>query len=491
MNALVLISVILASPPVFAATYYIDFLAGHDEADGLTRATAWKTIPGTQKNNGVWADSLHADWGAHTVDSSHKVPPATVFKLRPGTTYDVSLGGVIWINNNFYTDTATWNNPIRFEVDPVWGTGPVVFDGTGLDLTTLIGILLIQNNGVQFDGNVPGGIEIRNSPRSGIHVKEKNGTGYPVLQSSFRNLKFFNNGTSYLTDTAGAGDGQLNVRHADGFTADHLECDGNHNFINGILLGDGHKAVINAKVTDSVAYSHQGDLVTNDAGIGFKALNGQVTFLRNRSYNNLKGFDLGEGHGDNRDMMYKLIDNTADGNVWGINLNSTADIAYTGKSNYFLINNLVYKNSGTGSNIYAGPFNLYAVHNVYADNGDTAVDGGNFRVTPDGTRDETQINVYLYNNIFYKPHALKYNWNLQVGYIGDGSPGRDTNFNLYSDYNAWVQNNTEPFAFWSFNAAPQFTYAYGVNGPGHAGGAWFAQEDEPGIGIGHSHCDAH
>ena len=144
LTLIILAAVLLAAiPTAQAATYYVDFQNGNDASDGLSKASAWKTIPGTCKNNGIWGDYLRPSWGGNTVDASHKIPPGTIIKLRPGTTYDTSLGGFIWINKGFYLDTATSDMPIRFELDETWGSGAVVFDATGLNLNTLLSLIHI------------------------------------------------------------------------------------------------------------------------------------------------------------------------------------------------------------------------------------------------------------------------------------------------------------------------------------------------------------
>ena len=286
----------LCASTAFAATYYIDFDNGNDTNSGLTRTSALKTIPGTVTSSTIDTSTityLNSSWGPFSTAS--KVPPGTVFKLKRGTAYSIQDGGYIWIRSDHY-QPATASNPIKFEADLEWGTGPVTFDGQGMSIP--IALFIIQNDGINFDGKSPGGIDIRNSTNEGVQVKEYP-SGLAVQDCAFKNMKFFNNGTSFRSDSAGSGAGQLNLRKVTGCLVDLVEFDGNKSatplhYINGLLAGDNYKTVQNLVVSNSSAHDHLGDPEDNDSGIGFKVLNGQATFKNITSYNNLKGFDLGE-----------------------------------------------------------------------------------------------------------------------------------------------------------------------------------------------------
>ncbi|MGA1871165.1 MAG: hypothetical protein ACMUJM_21750 [bacterium] len=286
----------------YASTYYIDFQNGNDANPG-TVTQPWKTIPGTRNiNNTAWQQT---SWGGGIINASNKVPPDTVFKFRRGTRHDSSNGGLIWINATYYEDTATFSHPISFELDQQWGIGNIIFDGTGI--TAGIGLWLIQCNGISLDGKVSQGIIIRNAPVEGLQIKEKPGTGDSVDHCTLSHIKFFNNGTSYSSSLEGTGAGQVQVRKADGLIIQNCELDGNGTHINGLLLGESHMYVINATVCDCISYNHVGNDPPNDAGIGFKAQNSKITYKNCTSHNNLKGWDLGEDHGDNRSITIHLL----------------------------------------------------------------------------------------------------------------------------------------------------------------------------------------
>ena len=447
-------------------TYFIDFQNGNDSNSGDSTASPWETIPGTRNTgNTGWESS---DWGSGTFNSGSKVPGDTTFKLKSGTTHDSTNGGIILIDKTYYSD-ASAANPIVLEVDTTWSTGAVVFDGTGISAG--IALVLIQMHGIKVDGKVSGGIVIRDAQKAGLEIKEKPGSGDPINDSVLQYIKFFNNGTDYSSGNEGIGDGQLNVRKADGLTVDYCEFDGNGLHNNGVLLGDSStKLVTNGTVSNSSSYNHVGNVPPDDCGIGFKAQNGQITFTNVQSYNNLKGFDLGEQNGPNVDITYKIVNSIARNNKWGINFSGANDPAYSGSINWYIINTIVRDNTKFGSNIYAGPYNLYMVHNIYDNNGTGGSNAnyGNIKVGPNVSPDDSsRMTAHLYNNIFYKPSA-DYNYVLHE-YIKNTS-----GFDLDSDYNCWRQRASENFAMWDYSNATQqviFTYA---EGPGiGVGSDWY------------------
>ena len=475
---------------VMADTYYIDFDSGDDTNTGTAKTSPWKTIPGTR--NSEDSDWLRLTWGPAATPvftQAEKVPPDTQFIIKRGTIYDQSAGGIIWINKIYYTN-GSFSSPITFTVDPEWGEGQVVFDGTGMHVG--IALILIQTDGVFFDGGLPYGISIENSPKSGIQVKEKSGNSDPTNETSFRNIRFFNNGTLCITGDE-CSVGQLDIRKGIGLRIEQCKFDGNQNHLMGLQIADDNKYVQDASVTNCISHSHVGDDPPNDAGIGFKAFNSTVTFENCESYNNLKGWDLGENDNQGEHVInYKLINCKAYNNSWGVNFNSSLNPEHSGLVNFYLINSIIQGNYFFGSNTYSGPYNLYIIHNTFIRNGSPDKIWGNLRISSGNTDDETEIHAYLYNNVFYKPEGKV---NLNVSYIGDGSPGRDTYFNLHADYNSWIQRADEKVFVWSAyraeNMSPALDFYYGSDGPGYASGKWYTDEDEPGNGTGHQGCDAH
>ncbi len=98
----------LKTLPVRTPTYYVDFGAGSDTADGKTRATAWKHAPG--------------DMNATGNAQSAMLVPGDVVLLK---------GGVVYQGTITLTASGTSTKPIVLEGGPQqgWGTGMAVIDG--------------------------------------------------------------------------------------------------------------------------------------------------------------------------------------------------------------------------------------------------------------------------------------------------------------------------------------------------------------------------
>lgn len=489
--AVFLLGVVLESAPVtYATTFYIDFQAGNDTAAGTSPATAWRTIPGTRTLNDTgYVTSIY---GGGVVSLTAKVPAGTTFNLKSGSTYSGALGSYILIDTDFYTDGATTPAAIVFSRDTTWGTGPVTFDFAGT--TNTVAGITAKIDGMTWNGNGVNGIVITHGARNGYQVKEKAGTRAKVRNLQFLNILFSANGILNTTDTMGASCGGLNIRNADTVEVSDCNFDGQANFVNGIYCADSGLSVINTTFRNCVAMNHKGDLVTDDAGIGFKAVNSQISLINCESHDNLKGFDLGEYLSGNANITYKIIDCASYKNHWGANFNNVGNNTYTGQCNFYLINSLIYSNASRGSFCYAGPFNLYVTHNVFAYNGGyrgSTSDDGHMRITSDGAKDNGEIHAYLYNNIFLGANPTV----MSSGYF---EPATNV-ISLHFDYNAYSTATNSKFFLWSYNYAGTGTqnrsFLVGTNGPGRASGNWYSWYGNstvpPANGSGHFNCDPH
>lgn len=464
-----LLSIISAS----AATYYVDFDAGNDASAGTSTGAAWRTIPGTRTTAGT--AYLRSAWGPF--DGSTKVPSGTTIQVKAGTTHTSAAGGYVWIGRDYYTETGA---TITIKSDSSWGTGSSATINAG-GMTVGISAVLTQIDGLTFDG-----FNVNNSTVEGLEAKEHQGTGNPQLNTAFRNLTFFNNGTSYPNDAAGSGAGQLSLRYPSTCTVSNVVCNGNNRFINGILIGDGHKYPTGVTVQNCTSHDHQGDFATNDCGIGFKCFNSQITFKGCTSYNNLKGWDSGEDHGDQVAINVKVINSTAYSCSEGFNFNGPG-ASWAGAINFYLINCLSYGNTNKGTRTYAGPYNLYIVNSVFDNNGfGDSQEGCNIHVTPDTSTETFQIRTYLYNNISRRPTGSA----LFVPFASASN-----NLTVDSDYNSWQQNSSEYFCRWGYYGGQTIDFSYGSNGPGRSSGNWYSYYGNSSTalpsGVGHFHNDSH
>ena len=483
--------VLSAVTPACSAIYYIDFANGSDANSGTSTLSAWKTIPGTRSSaGGSWASTAWGPSGSRVFDGSKMVPGGTTFRLRPGRTHDSSTGGQIWISSHYYRTDATLENPIRFEVNWPGESGAVTFDGSGVTMTyendAADGLIHTTVGGVVFDGMSSGGIVVRDSKWNGVASRITSGS----LDGgcSFKNMKFINNGTGVSAYGQAGSLGQLRILSLNRGSVENCEFDGGGRIMNGIMLGESRKAVINFTISDCVSYNHDG---TNDEGFGYKVLNGQISWYNSVAHGNYKGWDLGVSKGEDRDIMYKLVNCTAYDNSFGVNFNgvATETSVYGGSLTFFLINCIIRDNREAGSNIYEGPYNLYMVHNVYENNGwgnPNNIEYGNIQITPD-FNDIFEINVYMYNNIFYKPGG-------RTNFLNKLWAQGSSRFNVNSDYNSWVARAGELFCQWSYYIDPGLMLSYGANGPGHKSGSWYncygSTTSAPANGsTGHYHAD--
>lgn len=476
MKTLLLLFVFAALCCDAASVFYVDPVNGSDSNAGTSTGAAWKTIPGTRTtndsgfvNSGVWG----------SITTSARIQDNTTINLRPLYTFSGTNGGYIWLSGasghlyNFgYTNLV-------FQADQTWGTGKSVIDGTGCVIT--IGLFLCQIDGVTFRN-----LDIRNSDISGIQLKEKAGSGDAVTNITVDSCDFSNNGKSHLSDAAGAGDGQLNVRRCVNLLVTNCLFNGNQVFVNGIIFGDSHKSV-SGFVLNSISTNHQGDIVNNDAGIGFKSLNSTITFSNCTSAWNLKGWDCGEVNAD-AGFTNKVVSCSASNNYWGMNANGVG-ASSTLSVNFYFINNLVVSNAYKGMHIYAPPFTAAVVHNIFDYNGQGGglYNGSQLSITPESTSDTNVAAAYSYNNIFQNSFTN----------VLENNISHPTNrFTWLSDYNSYKQAGSERFCLWSLSYGPsQVFFTFGANGPGHASGnwySWYAQDTTPPLyGTGHFHSDSH
>ena len=484
MRLALLILVTCAQLAGAAVNLYVDFDGGSDAAAGTSTGTAFRTIPGTYDAAGVAL--LQTYWGAYS--NANRIPDNTTIWVKSGTVHDSGSGGYCWMagsSASVYTDGCT---NIVIKTDTSWGDGtPAVLDGSGI--TVGISLLLIQTDGVAVRG-----ITFRDSDQAAIQAKEK-GDGSALTNLIFADLILTNNGVSYADDLAGSGDGQINVRRGQTVIVSNCLFYGASRFINGLLLGNTGKEVLDYQLLDSIARDHNGDTVDNDCGIGFKLINTRG-FSRNcQSFDNLKGWDVGEQNGVG--MISNVVYNCAAlRNYWGINYNGPA-AAYAYPIRSFTFNNVIVSNLYNGLNIYSGPFKSYLVNNTIIYNGFARhTNGGGsdnslynvaqITINPNDSPDTNEIEFVALNNVLHE------------------SPTNATTFlNKYGSYSNWFTTTIDfnsyqsyagtYFAIWDAYVGGD-VYAYVTHGPGRTSGNWYSyyynDATPPALGTGHYHNDS-
>lgn len=472
-----------------AASYFVDLDAGSDSNDGTSTGTAWRTIPGT-RNSGDTAYVVSA-WGSIT--TGNKVAAGDTINLKSGTTLTSGEGGRMNVTTDYYSSSATLANPITIKRDTSWGSGSTTFDGTSITLAgagELCGQIYINVAGVKVDGNGgTNGFVFKHSPKDGVASEPASNIEGPSVYSCY----FTNCGTLYASSEETT-EGSIRIKRGHSGEIFNCSMDGNGNKFQGICFGDGSRHVWNYTVSNCFALRFSGN---NDAGIGFKAFNSQITFINSKANNCYKGFDLGESSGANSNILYKVIGCETVNSTNGINMSGFGGASYTGTVNFYIINCIVRDAPEAGSRIYAGPFNAYVIGTVYDNCGGSAFGTGSLGITPDNSvnPDLSVVRAYVYNTILYKPSSTYCNLFVE-------NYAQNTNdFELDSNYNSWVQRASEEAVYWSqLNANPPpgpnaVTFAYGANGPGKTSGNWYSwysyNTTAPSSGgNGHFHADA-
>jgi Right handed beta helix region len=468
-----------------AATYYVDFTSGSDANNGTSTGTPFKTIPGTRTVNG--SSYLNSSWGSFT--SSSKIPENTTFIVKAGGDETSAIAGYVLIaggSGDFYTYGCS---NVVIEVTNTWGTGTTAtIDCAGMTVP-IAGVL------IQIDGVTVAGITVANSALCGFQLKEKPSASQPETNTVFNSCTTSNCGTSLSTDAGGSGIACLQVRNAVNLTVNNCTIIGNANWICGMILGDSNMYVENGLVENCNIYGLIGSPPLPESGLGIRCLNGQLTISNCVSHDNMKGFDLGEDNANTVPIVYTVQNSVLSNNLYGCNFSNVGTTENTfGPATFYIFNCIIISNQITGSKVYAGPYNFYAVNNDYIGNGWNSAaysvaiyNAVNMAVGDDQGNDTNLVNFYGYNNIMASPFGYQYM---------SFSSTPTNHVNWFLDYNSYQQRSAESFAIWSLSYGPdQASFTYGVNGAGHASGNWYSWYGSGAVnlsgGIGHFNCDPH
>lgn len=315
---------------VGAANYYVDFDAGKDSNDGLSRTTAWKNIPGTRNTGNTGYVTGNSGWV--------KLNPGDTILIRSGTVHDSYDGGRILIDENFFNN-GTSASPIIIKRDESWGSGQVVIDGTGITIKTFRALVDIKDRAfIKVDGSVDNGILIRDSSYYGIMIYGKGESGCEI-----RNLEVYNSSK-----------GNVLVECSDRATP---------NYISNIILdklnvhktnfNDDWGSNINVVFGDNVIVSNSS---AYDANLGADGIH--FGSCRNSWILNCEAYNNGEHGVDiSRDGDYKSRDDSYNNTIRNVkayeNYKSNLD-ANSGSRDIYFINSVSWKTTinevGDGNN---------------------------------------------------------------------------------------------------------------------------------------------
>lgn len=484
----ILLFLLCFSISTWGTTYYVDFDGGSDSNDGLTRLTPFHSLPGMRTGNGG-SPFVSSSYGGGTFSAGvNTVPDNTTFKIKYGTVWDSSDGGVF---TGYTVSGEYWRlgyTNVVIEGDSTWGTAGVrpIIRGAGLGLTTAnsLGMFAAKLDGLTVDN-----LQVLDSPITGLYFSDRAGGG-PITNLTLYGLVTTNHGTSFGTDAAGADSGHIKILDARGAVIlSNIVMHGNSKTNNGIVIGDSGKYANNVLITGCSADGFRGDEDNNDAGIGYKALNSTIVLTNFTTFDNLKGWDFGEHNGGGATIDYLVINgSTYSNSLFGGAFNSVNG-PYSPNPKFKMGNVFVGYNGLRGIKSYAAPFSLKIVHSGFWLNGRTNdTDSGHLNVTPNSQTDSSTIDAVTYNCIFGPTRGPTM---ISTGYGAVDT----TDFTWLLDYNAYNPGWSPNFCKWSYFQSPAADYNFGANGPGHASGNWWSQygttTTPPAQGTGHFHSDAH
>lgn len=379
----------LIAPAIgLAATYYVDPDSGSDNNPGTDRSAAWRMVPSTTGNGSGWK------------------------KLNGGDTILIKSGTTI--RSKLIIDATWYNNgssgfPLRIARDTSWGTGSVVFEGSGQSVGGSEGLVTVsKRHYIEIDGSGPGGFVIQNSNSHGFWGKGNSQTD-KIVGLTVRNVRIFNHGAFSVV-----------LQSADSFLFDTVESNGNRRSGNGgFHIGGEPFSCSNGRLLRCEANYHGDTPGAQEGGtdvqIGFWLTNSvNITFDGCIAHDNEgDGFDVGTVGSvsvvtDNIRYINCLAYNNADG--FGCNLD---DVSGGGRV-WFL--NCISRNNNTGWNIYQGPdaylYNCLATKNgngLYMD----ALSGWARPTTV--TIKNTIINGNTGNGIYaHYANTLRVNWDYNL-----------------------------------------------------------------------------
>ena len=459
-------------PPT--VVYYVDFAAGADTNDGLTRENAWKHLPGTRQDRTFLSTYVTTTFGkGAVVAGSKRIPPGAVLRLKGGTVQDARVGGSVLVNPDWYQG-GTPEKPIIIERDATWGEGPVVFDGAKVALGKWdVQFEITRVDNVWLRGNGKAGITLKDSPRGALAL-------WGSDERKCKGLKVSDVLISGFHD-AGFGAARLDGYEITGVELDGKSIAGNYGFHfgewscnNGLF-----RRCISHNLGDEPGAQSGG----TDIQIGFVLLNSRnVTYQDCTAYDNEgDGFDMGleRATEDNCTDNIRYINCLSYNNADGFGMNAAEDLKHCMR--VYCINCISYNNNFGGFHAYGGTAEYIYTHVLSQGNRDA-----NFNLGPDGWDDKTATTVRIYNSVGYKPDPKPYHKaSILTHYI------KGMHFRLDSDYNYWGFGDLTKdrnFCLWDGYAgkAPYVTsYSY-ADGPGSTTTNWYKLDED-----GHLNCDGH
>jgi len=396
-----------ACPNSEAATYYVDFDSGSDARDGLSQANSWKNIPGTMTTSNSGTVSGATGW--------KKIAAGDTIRIKSGTTHNSSKGGRIVINSSWYGN-GTAASPITIAVDPTWGSGQAVIDGSGVTVPSWAALVDVSLPYIVIDGGSADGLKIQNSGYYGYQTTGAYNTirYAEVYNSKYANVLFTSNNyptaflqggtidrvTAHKTNTNDDWASNIYLNYVDGaLVTDSVGYDANTGG-DGIHLG----SCRNIWVVRCTAHNNgeQGIDVSRDGDYKTRDDSYNITVRDSVAYDNYKqNFDSNSA---SRDIYF--INNRA----WRTVTTESGDgnfMVYEAGNRVFFINctSSAGRDYGFGFAWWSQYYNLASgTYNMYVINSISSGDGGRSVYVENAYSGRTFSVKYL-NSIFNSPSS--------------------------------------------------------------------------------------
>ena len=393
---------------ISAGTFYVDSATGSDRNSGLTKTSAWKSIPGMDGAN---------RWG--TFNSENKVPAGTTIEIKAGALFS----GKRWVIDKTFFQSGTTTSPVTIRVSASWGSGNVVIDGRGAVVPKWLGgVQITELNYIVIAGaDALRRIEIKNylAHANILHYNRSN-NGAAVGNQ----LKWFDchHSSNYCVDNSW----QDNLLYEDGIAHDNGALEGDiAKQGTGIIMGDVNDATgKNNIVRRVISYRNGSNSRSNDDSMsfGFQITGGEGTqFESCEAFENGRdGFDAGRVDNSGDASMTFINTYSHDNHEDGFGLSSGP----TGNVRAIHINTIASNNGQANWTVYDGAH----IEIYHAAALASAANFHTFRTYPDWPAANIKIrNSYLSTSA--GAVQIKYYKLVENG-----------NSKFDSDYNVWVPN---------------------------------------------------
>jgi hypothetical protein len=378
VTALVLVCLVLPGL-AHSATYYVDPQGGNDGNSGTSQSEPWAHVPGDPSGG-----------------SFPTINAGDTIYIKSGAVFNLS--GSLVIDGSHYSGGAS-GAPITIARLTTWGSGNVVFNGSGASLGQWSPLIQITKvNYLTIDGGSSQGFDLQNSPNRGFQADGASESNQ-MQGLTVKNMRVFS-----------AGSYSFYMHNQANFYVFNVECDGNSRANNGgFYTGDQGFGCTQGIYQNCTAH-HIGNAPGRqeggtDSNMGFWTTNSwNIAFINCTAYDITgRGFDagcVGEPPGRFADnILYLNCIATRSYSGFGANADDYAtDRTGNPNARQYFVNCISYNNYHDGMWIYA-MVTAYLYNCVLANN---AGDGIYSDCAASGISSPSrQTVIYAYNTIFY------------------------------------------------------------------------------------------